>query len=631
MITVTSTQGEKQDVALHTTAQEALQVLYGKTAKEAVACRVGTEIRDLSYPLTADAELEMIDVDSEEGLEILRHSCTHLMAQAMRELYPQCQLAIGPVIEHGFYYDFDLPEPLHVDELAKIERRMAQIAKRDLVVERLVMSKDEALHKFSALGEHYKCEMIKELADDVEITAYQQGDFIDLCRGPHVPRTRFLKSFKLMSIAGAYWRGDSNNKMLNRIYGTAWPNDEMLREHLERLKQAELRDHRRLAANMQLCFFDENAPGMAFWQANGWFIHRQITGYIRENLLEGYQEINTPQLLNNHLWALSGHADKFSENMYTLQQANVEYSAKPMSCPCHVLHFKHQQVSYKSLPVRYAEFGSVFRNEPSGTLFGLKRLRNFVQDDGHVFCTPEQMSSEIKTMIQQVFTCYKSFGFETILIKLSTRPEKRVGSDAVWDKSEAVLADVLKELDLDYELLPGEGAFYGPKIEFTLRDCLHRKWQCGTIQVDFSMAEKLGASYIDSESKRQVPVMIHRAILGSIERFLAILIEEYNGYLPLWLAPLPCAVIPLSPDIEDYAQQLASQLQAAGVRHHIDLRNEKIGFKIREYTKKRVQYLIIVGKKELTDNKISLRDNATGETVECTVDALIARFADSSY
>ncbi|PTB86563.1 threonine--tRNA ligase, partial [Pseudidiomarina aestuarii] len=553
-------------------------------------------------------ELAIITERDEEGLDIIRHSTSHLLAQAVKQLYPDAQVTIGPVIEDGFYYDFSYPKGFTPEDLQKIEKRMEELVKQDLQVVREEVTRDAAVQIFREMGEEYKAQIIEDIPKDEILSVYRQGEFMDLCRGPHVPNTGKLKAFKLMKLAGAYWRGKSENEMLQRVYGTAWSDKKDLKVYLHRLEEAEKRDHRKLAKSLDLFHLQDEATGMIFWHDNGWRIYREVEKYIRDVLAQNdYQEVRTPQVVDRSLWEKSGHWDKFGDMIFSTHSENRDYAVKPMNCPCHIQIFNQGLKSYRDLPLRMAEFGSCHRNEPSGTLHGLMRLRGFTQDDAHIFCTEDQIQTEVSTFIDLLFNVYADFGFNDIIIKLSTRPENRVGSDAVWDKAEHALEQALNAKDLDWELQPGEGAFYGPKIEFSLKDCLGRVWQCGTIQVDFSMPGRLDATYVADDGSKQVPVMLHRAILGSLERFIGILIEEYAGAFPAWLAPRQVMVMGITDKQSDYVQQIAQQLKNQGFRADTDLRNEKIGFKIREHTLRRVPYLIVVGDREAQENAVAVR------------------------
>lgn len=577
-------------------------------AKAALAGEVDGKLVDIFYIIDHDSSVRVITAKDPEGLEIIRHSAAHLLAHAVKALFPRVQVTIGPVIEDGFYYDFAVDKPFSPEDLEKIEAKMTELAKADYKVSRREIKRDEAIALFNKMGEAYKVDIIKDIPADENLSIYQQGDFIDLCRGPHVPRTGLIKAFKLTKLAGAYWRGDSNNDMLQRVYGTAWADKKSLDAYLKRLEEAEKRDHRLLAKKMDLFHFQQESPGNVFWHPNGWAIVQAIRSYIRDfQRKHGYQEVHSPAILDITLWEQSGHLAKFDDDIFTLRSENRDYAIKPMNCPGHVQIFKHSLKSYRDLPIRYAEFGSCHRNEPSGTLHGLMRLRAFVQDDAHIFCTENQIASEVLAFIDQVHEVYADFGFTEVIHKLSTRPEKRVGSDELWDKGEKALADALDTKGVEWELLPGEGAFYGPKIEFSLRDCLGRVWQCGTIQVDFSIANRLGAYYITEEGAKKSPVMLHRAMLGSIERFLGIVLEEYAGKLPLWLVPVQLVVMNIADRQADYVQKVTENLRNLGFRVKSDLRNEKIGFKIREHTMARVPYQAVIGDREVANKTLAVR------------------------
>jgi len=577
-------------------------------AKAALAGKIDGEVLDTSYVIESDIELAIITDRSEEGLEIIRHSSAHLLAQAVKQLFPEAQVTIGPVIKNGFYYDFAFERPFTPEDLEAIEKKMAELSSADATIERRLLSRDEAVAYFRGLGEEYKAEIIEDIPADQDLSLYRQGDFEDLCRGPHVPSTGKLKYFKLMKVAGAYWRGDSNNQMLQRVYGTAWSTKKELKAHLHRLEEAEKRDHRKLAKKFNLFHLQEEAPGMVFWHPKGWSIYTEVERYMREvQRQNGYSEIRTPLIVDRTLWERSGHWGKFRENMFTVESESRDYAVKPMNCPCHVQVFNQGLKSYRDLPLRLAEFGSCHRNEASGTLQGLMRVRGFVQDDAHIFCTEEQIQDEVSIFSDLLFDVYKDFGFEDVIIRLSTRPEERVGSDEVWDKAEEALADALVAKGLEYELLPGEGAFYGPKIEFSLKDCLGRVWQCGTIQVDFSMPGRLDAQYVAEDGSRQVPVMLHRAILGSFERFIGILIEHYEGAFPTWLAPQQAVVMNITDTQAEYVQNVADSLKNKGFRVENDLRNEKIGFKIREHIIQKVPYLLVIGDREVETQTVAVR------------------------
>jgi threonyl-tRNA synthetase len=577
-------------------------------SKAALAGKIDDEILDTSFLIESDVELAIITERSDEGLEVIRHSTAHLLAQAVKQLFPDAQVTIGPVIENGFYYDFAYERPFTPEDLTAIEKKMSALCSEDATIERRVLSRDEAVAHFRGMGEEYKAEIIEDISADQDLSLYRQGDFEDLCRGPHVPSTGKLKYFKLMKVAGAYWRGDSNNQMLQRIYGTAWSSKKELKAYLYQLEEAEKRDHRKLAKKFNLFHFQEEAPGMVFWHPKGWSVYVEVERYMREvQRQNGYSEIKTPMVVDRTLWERSGHWDKFRENMFTVESESRDYAVKPMNCPCHVQVFNQGLKSYRELPLRLAEFGSCHRNEPSGTLQGLMRVRGFVQDDAHIFCTEAQIQEEVSVFSDLLFEVYRDFGFEDVIIRLSTRPEQRVGSDEVWDKAEKALGDALVAKGLEYEMLPGEGAFYGPKIEFSLKDCLGRVWQCGTIQVDFSMPGRLDAQYVAEDGSRQVPVMLHRAILGSFERFIGILIEHYEGAFPTWLAPQQAVVMNITDSQAEYVEKVVETLKNKGFRVENDLRNEKIGFKIREHTIQKVPYLLVIGDREVETQTVAVR------------------------
>ncbi len=600
-------------------------------AKAALAGKINGELVDTSYLIENDVNLAIVTARDEEGLDVIRHSCAHLMAMAVQDLFPGAQVTIGPVIDDGFYYDFAYERPFTPEDLEKIESRMNQLAKENLPVSRSVMSRDEAIKLFEQMGEKYKVEIIDSIPGDQPLSFYRQGDFIDLCRGPHVPSTGHIKAFKVMKVAGAYWRGDAKNEMLQRIYGTAWSDKKELKAYLHRLEEAEKRDHRKLGKQLNLFHMQEEAPGMVFWHPHGWTLYQQIEQYMRaKQRRHGYQEIKTPQVVERTLWEKSGHWGKFQEQMFTTHSESRDFAIKPMNCPCHVQVFNQGLRSYRDLPLRLAEFGSCHRNEPSGSLHGIMRVRGFVQDDAHIFCAENSIQTEVADFIDFLHEVYADFGFSDILYKLSTRPEERVGSDESWDKAEKALADALNTAGLDWEELPGEGAFYGPKIEFSLRDCLGRVWQCGTIQVDFSMPGRLGAQFVNEHGERETPVMLHRAILGSFERFIGILIEHYAGALPLWLSPLQAVVMNITDNQADYCRDLAEKLEKSGLRATADLRNEKIGFKIRERTLQKVPYLLVVGDKEVESGTVAVRTRSGEDLGTMTVDALIEQLVQET-
>jgi threonyl-tRNA synthetase len=627
MPVITLADGSKRHYEQAVSVMDVALSIGAGLAKATLAARVNKQLVDASFQIETDAEVQIITAKDVEGLEIIRHSTAHLLAQAVKRLYPQAQVTIGPVVENGFYYDFAYHRPFTPDDLRAIEQTMEQLAIVDSPIKRSVVSRDQAVVFFKDLGETYKAQIIESIPQDQVLSLYQQGDFTDLCRGPHVPSTGKLKAFKLMKIAGAYWRGNSANEMLQRIYGTAWATQKELTDYLHRLEEAEKRDHRKIGKTLNLFHAQEEAPGMVFWHEKGWIIYKEIEEYIRQKLrTNGYGEVRTPQVVDRTLWEKSGHWDKFGEMIFTTHSEHRDYAIKPMNCPCHVQIYNQGLKSYKDLPVRIAEFGSCHRNEPSGTLHGLMRVRNFVQDDAHIFCTESQIQTEVSNFIDLLFEVYHDFGFNEILIKLSTRPEKRVGDDSVWDKAENALELALNNKGLIWQLQPGEGAFYGPKIEFSLKDCLGRIWQCGTIQVDFSMPVRLEATYIAEDSSRHVPVMLHRAILGSLERFIGILIEHYEGNFPLWLSPIQVVVLNITSHHNDYALQIHTRLEKQGLRSKIDLRNEKIGFKIREHSMQRIPYLVIIGHQELEQQTVTLRSQKGDDLGRFSIDELITRF-----
>ena len=597
-------------------------------AKAALAGRVDGRLVDACVAVEQDAEVAVITARDPEGVEILRHSLAHMLGQAVKQLHPKARMAVGPVVKDGFYYDIACDESLAEEDLEKLEARVRELVAQDYDVVREVVTRERARNVFAQRGETYKVQIVDDIPEGEEIALYHHQEYVDMCRGPHVPNTRHLRAFKLTKLAGAYWRGDARNEMLQRIYGTAWPDAKQLRAYLHRLEEAQKRDHRKLGRAMDLFHFQEEAPGQVFWHANGWILYRQLERYIRERLDgAGYLEVHTPQLLDRSLWERSGHWDKFGEMIFTTASENREYAVKPMNCPGHVQLFNQGLKSYRDLPLRLAEFGTVHRNEPSGTLHGLMRARRFVQDDAHIFCTPAQLQDEIAALIELTRTTYRDFGFEEVAMGFSTRPERRVGEDALWDRAEAALEEALGTAGLEYETHPGEGAFYGPKIEFTLTDCLGREWQCGTIQLDFSMPQRLGARYVDERSERVVPVMVHRAIFGSLERFIGILIEHYAGDLPLWLAPRQAVVLNITDAQAEYARSVAAQLQAAGVRAAGDWRNEKLSLKIREHTLAHVPCLLVVGDRERENQTVSVRRRDGSELGPWAVPELLERFA----
>lgn len=596
--------------------------------RNAVAIVVNDQQWDLSREITQSAAVSIITRDTEEGLEVLRHDAAHVMAEAVKELYPETQVTIGPSIENGFYYDFARDEAFTPEDLVAIEKRMQDIVKRNEEITREVWDRNQAIDYFKGLGEVYKAEIISDLPEDETITVYRQGDFLDLCRGPHLPSTGILRDgFKLTKLAGAYWRGDSNNAQLQRIYGTAWSDKKQLKAYLKRMEEAEKRDHRKLGKALNLFHIQDEAPGSVFWHPKGWALYQAVQNYMGEQQYQrGYQEIKTPQLVDISLWEQSGHASKFGDDMFTLTSDERNYAIKPMNCPCHVQVFNQGLKSYRDLPLRLAEFGSCHRNEMSGSLHGIMRVRSFVQDDAHIFCTEEQIQEEVKEFINFLHDVYRAFGFDEVIYKLSTRPEQRVGSDEDWDRSEKALEIALNDNNLDWELQPGEGAFYGPKIEFSLKDCIGRVWQCGTIQVDFSMPQRLGAQYIAEDGSKQVPVMLHRAILGSLERFLGILIEQHAGALPAWLAPQQVMVATIVTEANDYAIEVAQALRNAGMRVETDLRNEKIGYKVREHSLQKIPAILCIGKREAEEGSVAVRRFGSKEQNVMPLEDFVEKF-----
>ena len=609
MIKIELPDGSIKEVEAGISGFELANQISHNLAKAALAVEIDGTLKDLTTPLTTNAKVKIITAKDKHGLEILRHSCSHVMSEAVKELWPDVQVTIGPFIEDGFYYDFSRKEPFTTEDFAKIEEKMHEIVKRDEKITREVVSREDAVALFKSRGEHYKVEIIEDLPADAEISLYRQGDYVDLCRGPHVPSTGHIgNAFKLMKVAGAYWRGDSNNEMLQRIYATAWADKKALNAYLQRLEEAAKRDHRKIGKQLDLYHMQEEAPGMVFWHNDGWTIFRELEVFVRSKLKEyQYQEVKGPFMMDRVLWEKTGHWDNYKDAMFTTSSENREYCIKPMNCPGHVQIFNQGLKSYRDLPLRMAEFGSCHRNEPSGSLHGLMRVRGFTQDDAHIFCTEEQIRDEVNGCIRLVYDMYSTFGFEKIVVKLSTRPEKRIGSDEMWDRAEADLAVALEENNIPFEYQLGEGAFYGPKIEFTLYDCLDRAWQCGTVQLDFSLPSRLSASYVGEDNERKVPVMIHRAILGSMERFIGILTEEFAGFFPTWLAPVQVVIMNITDSQSDYVNELTQKLSNAGIRVKADLRNEKIGFKIREHTLRRVPYMLVCGDKEVESGKVAVR------------------------
>ncbi len=621
MVAITLPDGSQKSFDDAVTVLQVAESIGPGLAKAALAGKVNDELVDVSYLIENDSDLAIVTGRDEDGLEIIRHSCAHLLANAVQNLFPEAQVTIGPVIENGFYYDFAYERPFTPEDLEAIEKEMQRLAKENVLVERSVLSRTDAVALFDKMGEKYKAEIIESIPGEEELSFYKQGEFIDLCRGPHVPATGAIKAFKLMSVAGAYWRGDSSNEMLQRIYGTAWNDKKDLKQYLHMLEEAERRDHRKLGKRLELFHFQEEAPGMVFWHPKGWEIYQIVRRYMQQLWKDnGYQEINTPQLVDYTLWEKSGHADKFSEEMFSVESDNRMYAIKPMNCPCHIQVFNQGLKSYRDLPLRLAEFGSCHRYEPSGAMHGLMRVRSFTQDDAHIFCAREDIQSEVAAFIELVNKVYNDFGFEEVLLKLSTRPEKRVGEDELWDEAEQALETALNNTGKPWDLQPGEGAFYGPKIEFTLKDCMGRHMQCGTIQVDFSMPGRLGAEFVTEDNSRATPVMLHRAIFGSFERFIGILIEHYEGAFPTWLSPVQAVVLNITDKQADYCQKVVNSLQNKGFRVESDLRNEKIGFKIREHTLQKVPYLLVVGDKEVEAGTLAVRDRTGTDLGVMTID-----------
>ncbi len=609
-----------------TIAQVAASIGAG-LARAALAGKVEGRLVDTSYLIDADAALAIVTDKDPEGLEVIRHSTAHLLAHAVKELFPDAQVTIGPVIENGFFYDFSYKRPFTPEDLAKIEVRMAELAKRDIPVERSVLPRDEAVAYFKSIGENYKAEIIASIPQDQDVSLYREGDFVDLCRGPHVPTTAKLKVFKLMKVAGAYWRGDSKNEMLQRIYGTAWVKKEDQEAYLHMLEEAEKRDHRKLGKQLDLFHLQEEAPGLVFWHPNGWTVWQEVEQYMRRVYRDnGYQEVRCPQILDSSLWERSGHWEHYKANMFVTQSENRDYAVKPMNCPGHIQIYNEGLRSYRELPLRYGEFGSCHRNEPSGALHGIMRVRGFTQDDGHIFCTEDQIEAEVTAFNALVRKVYADFGFTDVAVKLALRPDSRVGSDEAWDKSENALRSGLRASGLAWEELPGEGAFYGPKIEFHIRDAIGRSWQCGTIQVDPSMPERLGAEYVGEDNARHTPVMLHRAILGSLERFIGILIENHAGALPLWLAPVQAVVMNISDAQADYVAEVVKNLRARGFRVEADLRNEKITYKIREHSVRKLPYLLVIGDKEKAANVVAVRARGNQDLGQMSLDSVVERW-----
>ncbi|MGE5757581.1 MAG: threonine--tRNA ligase [Sideroxydans sp.] len=626
MPVITLPDGSQRSYPNPVTVAEVAQSIGAGLARAALAGKVDGALVDTSHLISADAKLAIVTDKDADGLDLIRHSTAHLLAYAVKELFPEAQVTIGPVIENGFYYDFAYSRPFTPEDLVAIEKRMAELSKKDLPVTRKVLPRDEAVAYFKSLGEKYKAEIIESIPADQDVSLYSEGEFTDLCRGPHVPSTGKLKAFKLMKVAGAYWRGDSKNEMLQRIYGTAWAKKEDLDAYLVRLEEAEKRDHRKLGKLLDLFHMQDEAPGMVFWHPKGWAMWQVIEQYMRRVYRDnGYQEIRCPQIIDRVLWEKSGHWEHYKANMFTTESEKHDYAIKPMNCPGHVQVFNADLRSYRELPLRYGEFGSCHRNEPSGGLHGLMRVRGFVQDDGHIFCTEEQIESEVTAFNALALKVYKDFGFHDVVVKLALRPEGRVGSDEIWDKSENALRAALRASGMTWEELPGEGAFYGPKIEFHIKDAIGRSWQCGTIQVDFSMPGRLGAEFVDEDNSRKVPVMLHRAILGSLERFIGILVENHAGALPLWLAPVQMVVMNISQAQEEYAGRVAEILRTSGFRVQSDLRNEKITYKIREHSLQKLPYQLIIGDKEVAAGLVAVRSRTGEDLGQMSVEALLQR------
>ncbi|MCO5398597.1 threonine--tRNA ligase [Ralstonia soli] len=626
MIAITLPDGSRREFPGPVTVAEVAQSIGAGLAKAALAGRVDGQMVDTSYTIDRDAKLAIITDKDADGVDVIRHSTAHLLAYAVKELYPDAQVTIGPVIDNGFYYDFAYKRPFTPEDLVAIEKKMAELAKKDEKVTREVWNRDDAVKLFQGMGEKYKAEIIASIPEDQEIGLYREGNFVDLCRGPHVPSTGKLKVFKLMKVAGAYWRGDHNNEMLQRIYGTAWAKKEDQEAYLHMLEEAEKRDHRKLGRELDLFHIDETAPGMVFWHPKGWTLWQEVEQYMRRVYREnGYQEVKGPQILDKSLWEKTGHWDKYRENMFITESEKREYALKPMNCPGHILIYKQGIKSYRDLPLRFGEFGACHRNEPSGGLHGIMRVRGFTQDDGHIFCTEDMIQAEVTAFTTLLQKVYKDFGFTEILYKLSTRPEKRIGTEESWDRAEAALAEGLRASGCEFEYLPGEGAFYGPKIEYVLKDALGRQWQCGTIQVDPNLPERLDAEFVGEDGARHRPIMLHRAIVGSLERFIGILIEQYAGALPTWLSPVQVAVLSITDSHAEYAQSVAQSLQKQGFRAVVDLRNEKIGYKIREHSVQKVPYQVVVGDKERDENQVAVRARGNVDLGSMPVSAFVER------
>ncbi len=627
-VRVTLPDGSTRDFPGPVTVAEVAQSIGAGLAKAALGGKVDGKLVDTSFLLERDAPLSIVTAKDPEGLELIRHSTAHLLAYAVKELFPEAQVTIGPVIENGFYYDFAYKRPFTPEDLAAIEKKMGELAAKDEKVERRVLPRDEAVQYFKSLGEHYKAEIIASIPANEDVSLYREGAFEDLCRGPHVPSTGKLKHFKLMKVAGAYWRGDHRNEMLQRIYGTAWASKDELQQYLTMLEEAEKRDHRKLGRELQLFHIDEHAPGTVFWHPKGWTLWQQVEQYMRRVYRDnGYQEVKGPQILDKALWEKTGHWDKYRENMFVTESEKRDYALKPMNCPGHILIFKQGVKSYRDLPLRYGEFGACHRNEPSGGLHGIMRVRAFTQDDGHIFCTEDQILAECTAYTALLQKVYADFGFTDIIYKIATRPDQRIGSDAIWDKAEHALIESLKDSGCAFEISPGEGAFYGPKIEYTLKDAIGRQWQCGTMQVDFSMAERLDAEYVGEDGARHRPVMLHRAIVGSLERFIGILIEQHAGALPVWLAPVQVLVTGITDAQADYVRDVAKTLRNQGLRVETDLRNEKITYKIREHSLQKLPYILVVGDKERQAGAVAVRARGNQDLGVMSLDAFAKRIA----
>jgi len=628
MVQITLPDGSLREFPGPVTVAEVAASIGAGLAKAALAGKVDGKVVDTSFSIANNAQLAIVTAKDADGLEVVRHSTAHLLAYAVKDLYPDAQVTIGPVIENGFYYDFSYSRPFTLEDLAAIEKRMTELANKDEPVVRRVLPRDEAVAYFKSLGEHYKAEIIGSIPSNEDVSLYKEGAFEDLCRGPHVPSTGKLKHFKLMKVAGAYWRGDSKNEMLQRIYGTAWTSKEELQNYLTQLEEAEKRDHRKLGRELDLFHIDEHAPGLVFWHPKGWSVWQKVEQYMRAVYQDnGYQEVKGPQIIDKSLWEKTGHWDKYRDNMFTTESEKRDYALKPMNCPGHILIFKQGMKSYRDLPLRYGEFGQCHRNEPTGGLHGIMRVRGFTQDDGHIFCTEDQILAEsvnFTTLLQKV---YKDFGFTDIIYKVATRPAQRIGSDEIWDKAEHALMESLRASNCDFEIAPGDGAFYGPKIEYTLKDAIGRQWQCGTIQVDFSMAERLDAEYVGEDGNRHRPVMLHRAIVGSMERFIGILIEQHAGALPTWLAPTQVSVLNITDSQAEYCQEVAKTLRNQGLRVDLDLRNEKITYKIREHSMQKLPYILVVGDKEKEAGAVAVRARGNQDLGVMSLEAFSQKIA----